>query len=240
MIFLRSNWLTEGLIDFEYKKYVLLGYLLDTQEEFREWRLYPALPYLERHYRNLCTVRDNKEAMDRQFPRVAVGVDIKNMKIVYQKMERSIGCMQEIEDIVKFSIPKVRETLAMGKQLQDHIENELNVFPVGSPPEHLEKGYIFIHLYYSNKIAIYQYETNTGPDERMHLRTRPLGWECCNERTTLEGIKKKMAQKGNKNPYTLAATCDGKYPIAETLLPIVEKIALKRITSKTKTESPEA
>jgi hypothetical protein len=38
---LKENWLTEGLIDFEYKKYVLLAYLKSVKESFSRVELYP-------------------------------------------------------------------------------------------------------------------------------------------------------------------------------------------------------
>ncbi len=38
---LKDNWLTEGLIDFEYKKYVLLAYMKRVKESFGRVELYP-------------------------------------------------------------------------------------------------------------------------------------------------------------------------------------------------------
>jgi len=38
---LPTNWLTDGLINFEYKKYLLLAYLKSVEEEFESKRLYP-------------------------------------------------------------------------------------------------------------------------------------------------------------------------------------------------------
>ena len=50
---LKDNWLTEGLIDFEYKKYQLLGYLQKVKDSFNRVELYPFLSDLVFHYRNL-------------------------------------------------------------------------------------------------------------------------------------------------------------------------------------------
>ena len=41
MATLSENWITENHIDFEYKKYVLLGYLQKVKEHFNEQKLYP-------------------------------------------------------------------------------------------------------------------------------------------------------------------------------------------------------
>ncbi len=37
---LPKNWLTEGLIDFEYKKYILLSYTQQVKGSFKERKLY--------------------------------------------------------------------------------------------------------------------------------------------------------------------------------------------------------
>ena len=46
---LSQDWLTQGLIDFEYKKYVLLAYLKTAKESFGRVELYPFLTDLVFH-----------------------------------------------------------------------------------------------------------------------------------------------------------------------------------------------
>lgn len=239
MILLRADWLTEGLIDFEYKKYVLLGYLLSTKAAFKNKKLYPVLPNLARHYAYMDAIKKNREMMEKGFPRIATGIDTKNMCITYEDAVKDEENMQEIEKIVEFSLPKVKEILTVGEEIHKKVEEELSVFPVGFSSENLQEGYILVHLYYSNKIAIYEYKISTSDtpakvcQEKMHIHTNLLGWEHCNEHTTLEDVKKKVGRKSKyKNPYTLAVTCDGKYPIVQTLLPITEKIILKRLATR--------
>jgi hypothetical protein len=50
---LKDGWLTEGLIDFEYKKYQLMAYFKHVKESFNRVELYPFLSDLVFHYRNL-------------------------------------------------------------------------------------------------------------------------------------------------------------------------------------------
>ena len=235
MILLRTDWLTEGLMDFEYKKYVLLGYLLDAREHFKEKKLYPHLSHLERHRTQLHTIRENKKNIYKNLPRVASGIDFRHMRITYEEINRDAEPMQVIEEVIGFSLPKLEEVIAIGHALQKEVKRELNVFPVGPLSEYTGVGYIFIHLHYSNRVAIYEYETSGGthdnhPNDRR-IRTRLLGWEDCSGHTTLEDVKKKMRgrQRGNSNPHVLAVTCEGKYPIVPTLLPITEQILLQRL-----------
>ena len=57
---LKENWLTEGLVDFEYKKYLLLAYLKKVKESFTRMELYPFLSDLVFHHRNLMAIKENK------------------------------------------------------------------------------------------------------------------------------------------------------------------------------------
>ena len=50
---LSKDWLTQGLIDFEYKKYVLMAYLQRVKTSFERIELYPFMADLVFHYRNL-------------------------------------------------------------------------------------------------------------------------------------------------------------------------------------------
>jgi len=58
---LPTNWLTDGLVDFEYKKYLLLAYLKSVEEEFDSKRLYPILSDLILHYQNIMQVKAHKK-----------------------------------------------------------------------------------------------------------------------------------------------------------------------------------
>ena len=61
MATLSKNWITEKLIDFEYKKYLLLAYLQQVSGQFDETRLYPSLSELIEHYKNVVSLRENKK-----------------------------------------------------------------------------------------------------------------------------------------------------------------------------------
>jgi len=61
MDIIKNDWLTDELIDLEFKKYTVLAYLKTVQEYFRRNQLFPFLSDLVFHYNNLITVRSNKE-----------------------------------------------------------------------------------------------------------------------------------------------------------------------------------
>ena len=69
---LSTNWITEKHIDFEYKKYVLLAYLQHVSAHFTENKLYPDLSELITHYRNVLSLKENKQTMFDSFSRLSV------------------------------------------------------------------------------------------------------------------------------------------------------------------------
>ena len=60
---LKVDWLTDGLIDFEYKKYVLLAYLKNVRANFDDKKLYPFMSDMVFHYQNLMTIKSNKSLL---------------------------------------------------------------------------------------------------------------------------------------------------------------------------------
>ena len=66
---LSEDWLVEGHIDFEYKKYILLGYLRSIRNNFNLNKLYPFLSDLIFHYQNLVALKNKKKEYTDFFPK---------------------------------------------------------------------------------------------------------------------------------------------------------------------------
>src|SRR5687768_15851567 len=96
---LNPNWLTEGLIDFEYKKYVLLAYLKEVSHHFQEGKLFPALSDIIFHYQNLFSLKENKEIASRAFPKQVSRIDLEQFRLEYERMMNDEDYMEEIQQI---------------------------------------------------------------------------------------------------------------------------------------------
>ena len=84
MAALDRNWLTEGWMDFEYKKYLLLAYLQETAGQFDEKKLYPRLAELTEHLRGLQLLKDKKLAISKDFPKEISRLDFEKFKVEYK------------------------------------------------------------------------------------------------------------------------------------------------------------
>ena len=102
------NWITEGRIDFEYKKYLLLAYLQQISGEFNENRLYPFLADLVEHYNNVVSIKKNKEIVSSSFPKKISKLDFEKFKLKYEQLLDDADYLAEIEEILDFAIPKMK------------------------------------------------------------------------------------------------------------------------------------
>src|SRR6185436_17944893 len=141
---LSKNWITENHIDFEYKKYILLAYLQHVSDNFTEQRLYPFLSDLVDHYRNLKVLKDNKRNLFESFQGRAKTLDFEQFKIIYEQLAEDDSLIQEVENIIDFSIPQMEIYLKEGKKIYDYIEERLKIFSVGIVPLNNEEGYLFL------------------------------------------------------------------------------------------------
>jgi len=118
---LNENWLTEGLVDFEYKKYMLLAYLKKVKESFTRVELYPFLSDLVFHHRNLIAVKENKAMIYDRFPKRLSLENLQNLKVNYKKIVEDDAVMQEIESIIDFALPQFKSSLEEGSFIYEYI-----------------------------------------------------------------------------------------------------------------------
>src|SRR6185295_13305047 len=117
MIQLNADWLTQGIIDFEYKKYILLAYLQSVSKSFDEKKLYPFLSDLFFHYNNLITIRNNKTFVSNLFPKQVSKMDLERFTLEYENMLLDESYMEEVEAILNFAIPEMNFSLEEGKEI---------------------------------------------------------------------------------------------------------------------------
>jgi hypothetical protein len=233
---LNKNWLTEGLIDFEYKKYVLLGYLQSVRDNFSEKKLYPSLSDLLFHYKNLLSIKENKKLLRENFPKQISKADFEKLELIYDEIVNDDKVMQEIEDILSFSLPKVQEHLAEGKDLYENIEEKISVSPVGVSPLYPDEGYMLIYIQNNREAQVYEYQMTLfqSADEKYRgIHTQYIESVTKNLFNTFESLKMDLIKKYKKLPNPATFLIDSKVdcPFHETLLPIAKRMLVKHIYS---------
>ncbi|TAH18594.1 MAG: hypothetical protein EAZ08_11215 [Cytophagales bacterium] len=233
---LNANWLTDGLLDFEYKKYIVLAYLQSAKIEFDEYRLYPSLGDLIFHYQNLSQIKESKKLIYEQFPQRISRADFEKLEICYQKIVDDDSAMQEIEEIVSFAMPRFKKVMSSGKEIYDFIESKIEIVPVGLLPIYANEGYLLLNEHKVSETKIYQYQITVFENvyekfKGIHIQYLESIKKSIGQ--TYENIKIALSRKYTQlpNPATFMVVSHIACPLDESLLPIAKRTLVKYISS---------
>jgi len=229
---LQKDWLTHGWVDFEYKKYILLGYLQNVKSHFGQNKLYPHLADLVFHYRNLISIKQNKELLQENFPKEINKADFEKLKLHYQKMIKDDALMSEIESIVTFAIPHLKETLKEGKELYDFAEDQLELEPIGICPLYSDEGYLLINRNHKKNTKVYQYQIavfENAQEKYQGIHLDQLDSFRKRVGVTFESMKMELIKKYKSmpNPATYLVNVKCKLPLEATIMPIAKRLLVK-------------
>ena len=157
---LSKDWLTQGLIDFEYKKYVLMAYLQRVKTFFNRVELYPFMADLVFHYRNLLTLKENKTLIRESFPKELSLEDFKKLELSYRQMIADDNIMSELESIIDFALPQIKGSLNEGSVIYEFVESKCEISPVGLTPLYAKEGYLFVTQPPEKETNIYRYQVS--------------------------------------------------------------------------------
>lgn len=233
---LNKDWLTDGLIDFEYKKYLLLAYLKDVKQNFSESRLFPFLSDLVFHYQNLNTIKEHKKLIYDNFPKIITKADFEKLKITYEKIIEDDNIMKEIEDILSFSIPQFKSLLEEGRDLYEFVEKNMEIMPIGISPLYADEGYLLINQNHVREMDVYRYQITVFENANEKYRGVHTEFIEKDEKgigRTFEQMKLDLIKKYKEfpNPATYLILAQVKFPFHHTLLPVAKRLLVKYINN---------
>lgn len=236
MAALAQDWLTDGYIDFEYKKYILLGYLQQVGKEFDARKLYPSLSDLIDHYRNLEILREQKKLLVNGFPKEISKIDLENLKFEYNSLIKDKDLALDIDDIISFAIPQIRNKMSLGKELFEEVEDKINIFPIGIQPLHADEGYLLLSDYLKRIVNVYYYNITIFENAMTKLRgihTKLIDQYDITVSNTYENIKYQITKQVRDipTPATYALEFKESFPLTETMLPIAKRVFVKYVST---------
>jgi len=234
---LGDNWLTDGLIDFEYKKYVLLAYLQSVRESFNKVELYPYLADIIFHYRNLIGLRDHQATIVENFPKELSMEKLEKLELSYRKMIEDDAIMQEIGAIMDFAIPRLKGHLDDGSSIYDFVESKCELTSIGVLPLYTREGYIFITQPPEVETNIYRFQVTVFHSSTEPMRGLQTEFVCTtsyNLTNTYENIKLGLTRQYTDlpNPAAFLVLSRMKLPYAQTMVPIAKRLLVKYLASK--------
>lgn len=232
---LSKDWLTQGLIDFEYKKYLLLAYLQAAKKSFHKVELYPFLADLVFHYRNLMAVKENKTLLRESFPKEISAEEIKNLELRYRELVEDDAIMAELDAIIEFAIPRIRESLHEGSGIYEYVESQCEISPVGVTPLYAKEGYLFVTMPPEKETNVYRYQVSIFEDSKEQLRSLNTEFVEVIDKHRLypyEHIKRDLIRRYQDmpNPAAFLLLSRMKFPFTETLMPVAKRLFVKHIS----------
>ncbi len=231
---LSANWFAEGLIDLEYKQYILLAYLAEMQRLFEQVKVYPALGDLVFHYRNLEAYRQQKDELASQFPQRLTGVDAQQLRLVYAPELSDDTLMQEVDAIVEFALPRVKGQVEAGRELYEQIDAQVRLYPIGVLPLYRQEGYVLLRVGTGDEVLVLQYQValfEQGEERLRGIHTEAVTRFRYSIGTTYETMKLDLIRTRPTlpNPATYAIESPVVAPLAETVLPIAKRRLLRAV-----------
>lgn len=232
---LPHDWLTQGHIDFEYKKYLLLAYLQEVKKEFNARRLYPFLSDVVSHYTNLLTIKEKGEQLKNAFPKRLTKADLKKLQLLYERLEEDEPLMQELNDILSFSLPQMKAALEEGREIYEFIESKVSLSPVGVFPLYAKEGYLLIQERIKVETRIFRYELTVFDSAQERYRALHLNYLETVRRSlshSFEHMKMDLVKRfpDLPNPATYLLAVDIPCPYKETLLPIAKRTLVRELS----------
>lgn len=233
---LRHDWLTQGLMDYEYKKYILLAYLKNIKGKFEASELYPFLSDLVFHYRNLEKIKNSKQLFFENFPKTISKADFEKLEISYQQVVKDDDVMEELENIIAFALPQMVNAIERGQELHSFVEQHVELQPIGLAPIYNKEGYLFINQDHSKMITVYRY--NVTLFESAHEKYQGIATHCVDQVVkslvmTYENLKVELSRRFTDlpNPATFLLTSRLKFPENPTLLPVAKRLLVRNLST---------
>jgi hypothetical protein len=217
-------------LDLEYRKYRLLAYLQGVADRFREQRLYPYLNELKDQYSELLSFKGKKEELSGSFPKELQGFDPEEQRLVYRSLVKDEAFMEEIDNIVDLSLPRIKEQLEKGEELRHSVMEHIEVRPVGLLPLRKREGYLLLSR--TDEWRAYRYSLKRIQDPSADRRYRDLRTRYLASFQKLkgpDGIKEELikGERSFKDPAVFWIESDLMLPHIETLLPIAKQVLMR-------------
>lgn len=234
MVELKHNWLTEGHIDFEYKKYLLLAYMQQVENEFDAKKLYPRFSELVEHYRNLEILKEQKKIAANNFPKEISKLDFEKFRIEYKSAIKDDELIKEIDEIISFAIPMFQNKMSLGKELYEEVEDKVEIFPVGLLPLDVEEGFFMLSDFMRRMINVYYYNITifeSAMEKFRGIHTNLVNQYEMSITNTYQNIKYELIKDTKQMPATYALEFKETFPLTETMLPVAKRMLVRYVTT---------
>jgi hypothetical protein len=224
--------------DIERTQYKVLAGLQKARSAFDAQRVYPYLGRLVKLHGALVSVlKQTEEFRNPSTGRIA-GIDWNEKKVTYEWPELKGTEMAEVEDLIRWALPRIREAIEDGKDVYEQVEDNLELETVGIMPSYVQEGYLMVPHREDGVLHVLRYTLSIieGEDERHRaLRTthcKTVSQESVDVDPSTIKLRLVEERRDLPNPATYFSSIDLHVPYQETLLPVVKRRLVRRLAAE--------
>jgi hypothetical protein len=230
---------TGAVDDVERTQYKILGGLQRVQEAFQQKRVYPHLGRLVELHETLVSILKQTEDFRTPATGRIAGIDWEEQAVTYQWPDLEETEMAVVEDLIRWALPYIRDTIEDGTAVYEHVDENLELETVGIVPSYVEEGYLMVPHRDVGALHVLRYTLSLiegdGETHRAlkttHCKTvREAGVDAAPSAVKLTLIEER---RDLPNPATYVSNIDLHVPYRETLLPVVKRRLVRRLAAET-------
>ena len=190
--------------------------------------LYPSFSDLIFHYKNLATFKENKRKLHEQFPSRLSEESFKKLELSYDPVVDEGDKLEELDQIVSYSIPIINSHLKKGKHIYEDINENLSLEPVGIETLYKKEGYLLMQVYTLSDVKAFEYKIVFF--ENVEANYHGISFQYLDTFTTslsmtYEAMKRELVRNHKKfpNPATFLLYAVKPFPEESALLPVAKR-----------------
>jgi len=225
---LNKDWLIEPVFDYEYKTYQVLAYTSQAEKHFKQAMLFPYLPDIQRHLRQLNFYKKSVLNLEEELRTELVGFDFSQLKLVREQLTDN-GVISTLNDVLEFAIEKLSTTHQLGITEKQSLLEQINIRPIGILNPSSERGLLLLNCSRTTRIYKYTHRFVRRPFESEAYKD--VRTEFLDERETgrFPNFRElKMQYRCENEINTFLIETETEIPVFETLLPFAKEFLLKK------------
>jgi hypothetical protein len=235
---LSVNTFTGAVDDVERTQYKILGGLQRAQEAFHQKRVYPHLGRLVKLHGALVSIL--KQTQDFRTPTTGriSGIDWKEQTVTYQWPDLEETEMAVVEDLIRWALPHIRDTIEDGTAVYEHVDENLALETVGIVPSYVEEGYLMVPHREAGALHVLRYTLSLiDGDGETHRALKTTHCKTVHEAdvgAAPSAVKLTLIEERRDlpTPATYFSNIDLHVPYRETLLPVVKRRLVRRLAAE--------
>lgn len=223
--------------DYEYNQYLILAGIKVYRNEYRINKIYPGLNELIKVNTLLEDLLKNERIFLRPDIPKFKNFEVYNKIFVDEPPDAVISDSGFFFDMVKWSIPFIKDAIEEGIVLFEYVEKNINIVPIGHGPFQKDAGYIIIPDNLGHKMHVHRFIRSSDKEKKfpaIGFKTIYLqSTDAADLLISPDKLRKYLIKEYGDlpDPATYICETDLEFPYDESIFPVAKRKLREKITS---------